>query len=252
MHLIATELSMFNEIRVIETTELYGELGKFRCLQFADEAIQGAMDLKDTKRVVLQYQRAMLHLLELLNPSFERAFVIGHGIGTIAGHYPDIKMTVAELDGKVVELSKQFFGYRHNNVIVGDGREILSHEQSNQFDFIILDAFNSKGTPLHFTTHEFFELMLDKLDSSGAIMMNLFGKIKNDRLINAIHTTLKETYTFIRVFTLPAAHESDERNMIVIGSNKPIDFHVRGDKVGFECIEVELEQGHTIRDRVVE
>jgi spermidine synthase len=245
LHLLAKELSTFNEIAVYDTNQLYGKMGRYRCLQFSDDSIQGAIDLKDPKRIVLEYQRAMIHLMELNNPSFNRVFVIGHGIGTIAGHYPDKLFTVAEIDEKVVELSKLYFGYRKDNVRVGEGRRILRNEEPNAFDYIILDAFTNKGTPLHITTLEFFEMTMEKLDSQGAIIMNLMGKPKNDRLINAIHTTLRETYAYTKAFSLPAVDENDIRNLIIMGSNKTIDIQSQ-DTAGI--YEIGLEQGHIIMD----
>lgn len=245
LHLLAKEISLFNEISIYETTQLYGEMGKFRCLQFADDAIQGAIDLKDTNRIVLKYQRAIIHLMVYNDSSFEKVFVIGHGIGTIASHYSDKSFTIAEIDEKVVELSRLFFNYRLDNVTIGDGRRILSNEERNAFDFIILDAFTDKGTPLHLTTMEFFKMTMEMLDSRGSLIMNLMGKPKNDRLINAIHTTLRETYPYAKAFSLPAEDETDIRNMIVMGSNKTIEFHAR-DMAGF--FEVELGQGHIIME----
>ncbi len=245
MHLLAKEFSRFNEIAVYDTTQLYGKMGKYRCLQFSDESIQGAIDLKEPRRIVLDYARTIIHLMVLNDPSFENAFVIGHGIGTIAGHFPDKRFTVAEIDDKVVELSKRFFGYRKDNVIVGDGRQILSNEDPNSFDYIILDAFTYKGTPLHLITVEFFKMTLEKLDSRGAIIMNLMGKTKNDRLINAINTTLRETYAYTKAFSLPAVDEDEVRNIIVMGSNRTFDFQSR-DLAG--VMEIELGEGHLIMD----
>lgn len=72
------------EIQVYETTELYGERGRFRVLQFSGDAIQGALDLDHPRRVVFEYPRAMIHLMEAGEPYFEDVFLIGHGIGTIA------------------------------------------------------------------------------------------------------------------------------------------------------------------------
>ncbi|NOU97740.1 spermidine synthase [Paenibacillus sp. LMG 31456] len=236
---------MFNEIAVYDTNQLYGEMGKYRFLQFSDDAMQGAIDLKDLSRIVLEYPRAIIHLMEYNNPSFENLFIIGHGIGTIASHYPDRGVTVAEIDEKVVELSKLFFKYRKDNVIVGDGRQILMNEESNSYDYIILDAFNKKGTPLHLTTTEFFEMTREKLNSRGAVIMNLMGKIKNDKLIDAIHSTFRETYVYSKAFSLPGADESDIRNIIVIGSNRTIEFQAR-EMAGF--LEIELGQGHIIVD----
>jgi spermidine synthase len=245
LHLLLKESSRFNEISVYDTTQLYGKMGKYRCLQFADEAIQGAIDLKDPKSIVLVYAKAIIHLMELNDSSFENAFVIGHGVGTIAGHYRDKRFTVAEIDEKIVELSKLFFRYDMDNVVIGDGRQILRNEEPNGYDFIILDAFTNKGTPHHLTTLEFFEMTLEKLDSRGAIIMNLMGKTKNDWFINAIHTTLRETFAYSKAFALPGVNETDIRNIIVIGSNKTIDYQTQ-DMAGF--LEIELAPGHIIMD----
>lgn len=245
MHLLAKEVSKFNEMTVFETTQLFGEMGRFRCLQFADTAIQGAIDLKNPKRIMLSYQRAVVQLMGVINSLFYNVFVIGHGIGTIANHYADRPIKVAELDEKVVELSKLYFGYRRNNVVLGDGRDLLMNEEENTFDYIVLDAFTHKGTPLHFITKEFFTMTIEKLTSRGAIIMNLMGKTNNDRVLNAIYTTLREVYRYSRAFSLLSEHEADSRNIIIIGSNKTLDFQAR-DIAGI--YEIELEEGHIIID----
>jgi spermidine synthase len=242
---LAKEISAFNKITIYESNELYGEMGKFRFLQFADDSIQGAMDMRDLKRVVLVYQRAILHLMESNHSSFDKVFVIGHGIGSIAGHYPDKSFRVAELDEKIVDLSRQFFGYSMDNVSIGDGRAILEQEQQNTYDYLILDAFTHKGTPLHFTTLEFFRLTKDKLNSHGAILMNLMGRAKSDPFINAIHSTVRESYKYTKVFSLPAENEKDRRNIIIMASHRTIDYEAR-ELAGF--FEIELEQGHLMLD----
>ncbi|MCQ6561196.1 spermidine synthase [Paenibacillus mendelii] len=246
MHLLAKETSSYNEISVYEAGQLYGVLGKFRFLQFSDDAVQGAMDLNQPQRIVLEYPRAMIHLMEQNDSRFENVFVIGHGIGAIAGHYPDKLFTVAEIDAKVVELSRTYFNYRLDNVVTGDGRQLLTNEQTGRYDYIIVDAFTEKGTPFHLTTLDFYEMTKEKLDSQGSILINLMGKIKNDRLINAIHTTLGETYPFTKAFALPAESGSDIQNILVMGSSRDIGFQAQG-MAGF--IEVELDAGHIIRER---
>lgn len=77
--------------------------------------------------------------------------------------------------------------------------------------------------------------------------MNLFGKGENDQLMNAIHSTLSEEFTYIKAFSLPSEGISDIQNMILIGRNKPIGFQAR-QMAGFS--EIELGQGYIIRDKV--
>jgi spermidine synthase len=245
LHLLFKEFSNNHEITVYDTTELYGEKGNFRVMQFSNQAIQGAIDLNNPERILFEYPRAIIHLMDFNNPSFEDVFVIGHGIGTIAGHFPKKRFKVAELNDIVVELSKRFFGYNKDHVIVGDGRHILGSENANAYDYIILDAFTDKGTPLHLTSKEFFRISKDKLESHGSIIMNLMGKGENDKLINAIHTTLSEEFAYTKSFTLVSEGVTDIKNIIIIGRNKPIGFQLRH-MAGFT--EIDLRQGHIIMD----
>ncbi|WP_239616570.1 spermidine synthase [Cohnella mopanensis] len=246
MYVLAEESSEYNtEIKVVETTQLYGKLGKFRCLQFADDAIQGAIDLKDPKRIVLDYQKAVIQLMALIEPLFDQVFIIGHGIGTISSHHPDKRVKVAEIDAKVVELSRRLFDYQLDNVAVGDGREMLNNEHSDCYDYIVLDAFTPKGTPFHFTTLPFLQMTSGKLNARGTLLMNVFGKPKNDRLINAIFSTLREAYPYTKGYTLPAKNDSEIRNMILLGSKQPIKLS-EGTVPGL--MEIELEEGHLLMD----
>ncbi|MCS7463804.1 fused MFS/spermidine synthase [Paenibacillus doosanensis] len=246
MHLIAKEVSPYNEITVYECSQLYGEKGKYRVLQFSGDAIQGAMDLKRPERIVLEYPRAIIHLMEYNNSSFEDVFMIGHGIGTIAGHFPDKRFTVAEIDEKVVDISRKYFGYRADHAMIGDGRQLLAETPVPALDYIILDAFTKSGTPHHLTTLEFFELTKRKLSDRGAVMINLAGKIRNDRRVNAIHSTLRKVYTYTRVFFLRGDNENDVCNLIVTGSSASLGFQPE-EMAGFA--EIELEEGYMVLDR---
>ncbi|MEW9699352.1 spermidine synthase [Paenibacillus sp. SI8] len=246
LRLLIREFSDNQEITVYETTELYGEKGLFRVMQFSNQAIQGALDMNNPQRIVFEYPRAIIHLMEANNPSFEKVFVIGHGIGTIASHFSEKRFKVAELDDKVVALSRRYFGYSQDNVLVGDGRYILGHEAPGAYDYIILDAFSDKGTPPHLISREFFAIAREKLDSQGSILMNLMGKGQNDQLINAVHTTLGEEFAYTKSFSLPSEGGADIQNIILIGSNQPILFQLRS-MSGFT--EIAPRPGYLIRDR---
>ncbi|MZQ86750.1 spermidine synthase [Paenibacillus sp. 5J-6] len=247
MNLLFKTSSPNHEISVYDTTELYGEKGSFRVLEFSNRAIQGAMDLNDPTRILFEYPRAMIHVIDYNIPDFENAFIIGHGIGTIAGYFSEKRCKVAELDQTVVELSQRFFGYRRDNVSIGDGRQLLANEERHAYDAIVLDAFTEKGTPMHLVSKPFFEMCRDKLDSSGLIIMNLFGKGENDQLVNAIHATLSEEFTYVKAFSLPSGGVADMQNIILIGRNEPIGYQARH-MAGFT--EIELGQGYVIWDKV--
>jgi spermidine synthase len=233
------------DIEIYDTSELYGEKGSFRIMQFSGEAVQGAMDLERPERIVFEYPRAIIHLIKQNDPAFEDVFAIGHGIGTIAGFFAEKRFKVAELDDKVVELSKVWFGCRCEHVVIGDGRRLLGSEKPDTYDYMILDAFTAQGTPRHLISSEFFRIARDKLHASGAIIMNLIGRGDNDRLINAVHTTLCGHFPYTASFSMPSNRITDAKNVIMMGSGKPIRFQARH-MAGFA--EFVPDPGHLILD----
>lgn len=234
-----------SEIFVYETDELYGERGLFRVLQFASEAVQGAMDMNRPERIILEYQRAMLHLLQHHVPDPGRVFIIGQGTGTIASHLSGSEVIVAEIDPLVAEISRSFFGYAGDAVCIGDGRALLEQEKPNSFDVIIVDAFSEQGTPSHLASLGFFQLAAEKLDQEGLLLLNLFGRGADDIWIAALTSTLREVMEDVRVFSLPASQPHEPRNMLIAGSRKPIQYQAHG-MAGF--VEVEPPSGYIIYD----
>ncbi|MFM9279302.1 spermidine synthase [Paenibacillus jiagnxiensis] len=245
MHILFHEKSDNHEIKVYDTTELFGEKGKFRVLEFSNQAVQGALDLEHPDRILFEYPRAIIHLMQCNTPEFEDVFLIGHGIGTIAGHFADRRFKVAELDSQVVELSRTYFGSAAEQVVIGDGRELLSREEPNRFDYVIVDAFTERGTPHHLTSQEFFSLAAEKLHPGGAVIMNLIGRGTKDKHIQAIHTTLSAEFPYTKAFSMPADGGTVTRNVILMGGARPILFQERH-MAGFR--ETRLGRGHIITD----
>lgn len=239
--------SKFAEIKVYETDELYGEKGAFRVLQFASEAVQGAMDINRPERIILEYPRAMLHLLERHISDSSRIFIIGHGTGTLARHLAGKQVTIAEVDELVAEISEAYFGFSGDGdpVRIGDGRLLLEREQPGSLDCIMVDAFSENGTPRHLSSSGFFRLAADKLIPDGLLLFNVFGRGDGDGFVAAIATTLREIFAYVRVFSLPVEHSREMRNMIIAGSRRPITYHARS-MAGF--VEVEPRKGFIIID----
>ncbi|WP_336773493.1 spermidine synthase [Paenibacillus sp. MMO-58] len=228
-----------------DVNELFGKKGNFRVLQFSDAAVQGALDLDDPQRIVFEYPQAILHLLEHNQPGLENVFQIGHGIGTIAQHSRGARFKTAELDERIVLASEQFFVSAGELIAIGDGRRILEGEEAELYDSIIVDAFTDKGVPRHLTTDRFFATAADKLGSGGMIVLNVTGKGPSDRLIGALHATLRESFTHVSAFMLPADRASETRNVLLAGRNGRIEYRAR-DMAGF--VPFEPAPGHVIKE----
>lgn len=245
MHVLARESSEHNEITVYETGELYGETGRFRCMRFADDAVQGAIDARRPDRVVLAYQRAVIGLLEKLRPELRRAFVIGHGIGTIAKHCAgrNVGVVVAEIDPAVVELSRRYFGYGLDNVRIGDGLALLSREDDGAYDAIVADAFTRDGTPRSLTTPSLFRTAAVKLAPGGVLLFNLFGKPRGDKRIGSVYATLCESFAYAAAFAL--GPDDEEGNLVLVGSHR--EFEARENEIA-GCRSVSIERGYAVRE----
>ncbi|WP_135556809.1 spermidine synthase [Paenibacillus cymbidii] len=243
------------DIAVYDTNELFGQKGRFRVLQFSGDAVQGAVDLDDPARIVLEYPRAIVHLMELNRPAFETAFMIGLGVGTIARHFAGKRMIVAELDGRVVDLCRTHFGLDFDfddaadRVIVGDGRAVLAEQRAHSFDYVIVDAFTEQGTPRRLLSAAFFALAREKLHPRGMVVLNLIGRGHRDPLIGAAFATLRGAFAHAGAWALAAdgaSGRSGVHNVLLAGSDRPIDFRPR-QMAGFQPFVP--AQGHVIADR---
>jgi Spermidine synthase len=246
MRILAHETTPWNEITVYETNALFGRTGRFRCLRFADKAVQGAVDLKDPGRIVLEYPRALIHLMERNAPSFEKAFMIGHGIGTIPARYPGKTFTIAEIDERIASLSREYFGYPWDNVMIGDGRGLLEAEPPGSLDVILIDAFTKDGTPSHLTTIECFEAAGRRMRGPGLLLVNLAGRMRGDRRIASIHAALAGAFRRTAAFFLPESPGRTYGNVLLAGSSRPIEFDLAG-MAGFRPFVP--EPGFALRDR---
>ncbi|MCQ4086377.1 spermidine synthase [Saccharibacillus sp. JS10] len=226
-------------IKVIDTNLLDEEKGRFRVLSFADDDIQGVIDLDDPKRIVLEYPRAIIHLMEQNSPDFERAFIIGHGIGTIAGYFGDRDMRTAEISPTIAQWSRTYFGYDGAEVQVGDGRELLEQEPDGSLDCIVLDAFTEKGTPWHLFTSEFWNLAKKKMNERGIILLNVFGRGQRDSFVDAVWAGVSEVFEHTQAFALPPDDPRDTTNRILVGSKREVSFKL-GQMAGFQISEPDI------------
>ncbi|WP_410770273.1 spermidine synthase [Fontibacillus sp. BL9] len=231
---------------VYETSHFDGEPGKYRVLAFSDGAAQGVLDVDSPARIVFEYPRAILHLMETHLPDYNEVYVIGLGIGTIPARLQNKRVKVAEIDHRIKEVSRRYFGYSPTNVEIGDGRSLLEREPNLDYDFVVLDAFTEKDTPLHLLSGPFFTLCKDKLNERGGLIMNMFGRGASDNLICAVHTTLRSVFSYTCCFELPQTGAADKRNILLMGAMQPIRFREK-EMAGF--VAFTPEEGYIIRDR---
>lgn len=111
--------------------------------------------------------------------------VIGLGIGTLAAYgEPGDLFKFYEINPDVVRIARDagYFSFLSDSkarieVIVGDGRLSLESELradgGEQYDLLVLDAFNSDSIPIHLLTLEAFELYVRHLRPGGLLAVHV-------------------------------------------------------------------------------
>jgi hypothetical protein len=108
-----------------------------------------------------------------------RIGVVGLGVGTLAtyGREGDL-LRFYEINPDVERVAREAFAYLSGSpaeveVVLGDARVSMEGEPPQQYDLLVLDAFNSDAVPVHLLTVEAFELYLRHLRPDGIIACHI-------------------------------------------------------------------------------
>jgi SAM-dependent methyltransferase len=122
--------------------------------------------------------------------------VIGNAGGTVARAYgelyPDVEIDGVEIDPEVSEAAREWLGLEDNprlNVVTDDGRPFLELTDET-YDLIIVDAYHQPYIPFYLATREFFEAVREHLRPGGVVALNVAAVPGDDRLSQAIGSTL--------------------------------------------------------------
>ena len=118
-----------------------------------------------------------------------RIGVIGLGIGTIAAYgRPVDTLRFYEINPDVIKLARGeggYFSYLRDSlaridIVPGDARISMQREleehRGQQFDVLVLDAFNSDSIPVHLLNREAFEIYLRHLRPDGIIAFHISNR----------------------------------------------------------------------------
>ena len=121
-------------------------------------------------------------LLNALPAGHRRIGVVGLGAGTLAAYpRPGDYMHMYEINPEVLRVAEKWFTYLTNcpgklDMTLGDARLSLETEPPQDFDLLVLDAFNSDAPPVHLLTKEAFTIYERHLKTNGMIAVNVSNK----------------------------------------------------------------------------
>ncbi|NWF63565.1 MAG: fused MFS/spermidine synthase [Chloroflexi bacterium] len=144
------------------------------------------------------------------NPdAIQHMAIVGLAAGTAARqativYGEDLHIDGFEIDSKIVDVGRKYFGMTmpNLNVVIGDGRLGLDRSQT-KYDIIAIDAYRPPYIPAHMTTVEFFEICASHLADNGALTLNVGSTPGDRRLINGLATTMAQIFPTIHIMDIP-------------------------------------------------
>lgn len=176
---IHQERSLYRNILVEDNDDL-------RCLKFnvkSTKTQQSCLLKSQPKKLVFNYTKLLMASL-LVNPEPKRILIIGLGGGTmsniLAELYPQSEIDNVEIDPAVIKVARDYFGFFESDKIktyAQDGRIFIKRAilKKQNYDWIILDAFNGDYIPEHLMTEEFLTEAKTLLTEDGILSANTFS-----------------------------------------------------------------------------
>ena len=213
---IHKERSIYRNIVITENK------GK-RCMRFETRrrsvSNQACMRVKNPDQLVFEYTQSLMAGLGF-NSQPKNILIIGLGGGSLPMAFskilPESNVTSVEIDPAVVKLAKKYFDYQESEkikTVVKDGRVFIKRAIKNkqQFDWIILDAFNGDYIPEHLLTVEFLAEAKTLLSKGGLLSANTFT---GSRLYDYESVTYQTVFEKLQI--LPSASKG---NRIIFACN---------------------------------
>jgi spermidine synthase len=193
--LIETVTSEFQTIEVFDTQD-FGKLMRIDGCNMVSE------------RDEFFYHENLIHPVASAHPNPQNVLIIGGGDGGAAEEmlkHPSVtKVTLCELDVKVVEVSKRHFATVHRGVfddprlslMIGDGIKFID-ETREQFDLITLDLTDPMGAAKALYSQAFFADCKAKLGIGGALTIHIGSPFAHLSRVRESMANLRATFRVV-------------------------------------------------------
>jgi spermidine synthase len=180
------QAQVIHQERSLYRNILVEDRGDLRCLKFnvkSSNTQQSCFLKSQPQKLVFNYTKLLMTSL-LMMPEPKRILIIGLGGGTmsntLAQLYPNSQIENIEIDQAVIKVARNYFGFFENDSVKAynqDGRIYIKRAllKKQQYDWIILDAFNGDYIPEHLMTKEFLQEAKALLSENGILSANTFS-----------------------------------------------------------------------------
>jgi spermidine synthase len=154
------------------------------------------------------YHENLVHTAAVTHPSPERALIVGGGDGGSAEEllkHPSIrKVTLAEIDIAVVDISRKYFASVHRGSLddprldlrIGDGFAFV-RESAESYDLIVLDLTDPGGPSRELYTPEFYRACAARLTPLGAMTLHIASPVAHPDRIRQTLVSLRSAFAIV-------------------------------------------------------
>ena len=205
--------SQYNTILIDRDGPLLSMNFGYRNLRYEESA----MNVTRPDDLIVAYTRAMTAAVAYPTAPIRNIALVGLGGGRtivyLTKSMPGVRMDVAELDPKVIDLAAKYFGVRSNggaHIFNADGRVFLRNTPVH-YDIILLDAYRGPFVPFHLTTQEFYQLVKRKLVPGGVVVQNIDP---STLFFDSTLVTMKSVFANVDVYQA-------DGNVVLVGYDGP-------------------------------
>ena len=222
-----------------------------RSLHFGSEWIQGSMRIRRPFALELAYTREMMACL-LLRPDADwprRTLLIGLGAGSLAKyiyrHLPQTKITVVEIDARIIPMARHFFSLPDDpqrlKVVIADAADFIV-QSTGRYDAIFVDGYGPLGPVAQLDTLEFYEACRARLSAEGLLISNLLSRSKGYAAsAERIHNAFEQ-----RTMVFPSL---DSGNVVAFGAcGEMVDVNL--EEMRAQAIELKRKTGLDLRPTI--
>ena len=159
------------------------------------------------------YHENLIHPALTAHGAARQVLIIGGGDGGAAEDalkHPDVqRVTMVELDGKVVEIARKYFGEIHRGafesprlrLLIEDGLKFISHT-TEKFDAIVLDLPDPVGPATALYEEAFFRECKRALAPGGILTLHMGSPVSRPERVREHYSRLAKVFSVVRPYTM--------------------------------------------------
>lgn len=125
------------------------------------------------------WEKTIRKMKQCNNETMQQCLILGLGGGTLIKilkkSYPEIEITVIEIDPVMIKIAKDYFGIKSNpflKIINEDAFKWVNNSKSSKFDLIIFDLYLGTKNPVKAAYKVFLRDLKNLLEPNGFILYN--------------------------------------------------------------------------------